>query len=187
VSGMSGARAWVVLALSGCLVACATSPPMRFYTLSPVGNESASGNTPPAIRVVRVTLPGEIDRLELVRRIDSNRVQLAEDDRWAAPLDELIRRALSADLQSRVPAAAGDPEQLSVEIEEFIGGADCAVTLRAAWSLKPANATAQPIRGYETIRAEPAGACELSALPGAMSRALGELSNRVASARAPSR
>jgi uncharacterized protein len=183
VSGMSSARAWAALVLSGCLVGCATSPPIRFYTLSPVGNESASMNTPPAIRVVRVSLPGEIDRPELVRRIDSNRVQLAEDDRWAAPLEELIRRTLSADLQTRVPAVAGDPEQLSVEIEEFIGAADCAVTLRAAWSLKPSNATAQPIRGYETIRVEPSGACELSALPGAMSRALAELSNRIASAR----
>ena len=185
MSAVSGTRAWLILALSGCLVACAsTSPPMRFYTLSPLGNEGASASTPPAIRVVRVTLPGEIDRAELVRRIDSNRVQLAEDDRWAAPLDELIRRTLSADLQSRVPAGAGDPDQLSVEIEEFIGGADCAVILRAAWSLKPSTATAQLIRGYETLRVEPTGTCEVSALPAAMSRALAELSNRVASARA---
>ncbi|MEJ1965003.1 MAG: PqiC family protein [Gammaproteobacteria bacterium] len=177
------ARAWVLLALGGCLAACTVSPPIRLYTLSPVGNQGAGANAPPAIRVVRVTLPGEIDRPELVQRIDSNRLQLAEDDRWAAPLYQLIQRTLSADLQSRVPAVANDPDQLSVEIEEFIGQTDCAVMLRAAWSLKPSNATAQPIRGYETIRVEPSGACQVSALPEAMSRALAELSNRVASAR----
>jgi hypothetical protein len=156
---------------------------MRFYTLSPIGNEGASDNGPPAIRVVRVSLPGEIDRSQLVRRIDSNRLQLAEDDRWAAPLGELIQRTLSTDLQSRVPAVASDPDQLSVEIEEFIGEADCAVTLRATWNLKPSQATVKSIRGYESIRVEPTRACQVSALPEGMSRALAELSNRVASAR----
>lgn len=156
---------------------------MRLYTLSPVGGDSAAANAPPAIRVARVTVPGEIDRPELVQRIDATRLQLAENDRWAAPLGEMIRRTLADDLRARVPAAAGDPESLSVDIEEFIGGADCAVSLRAAWSIKPPNA-AESKRGYESVRTEPAGACQVSTLPDAMSRALAELSNRIASARA---
>jgi uncharacterized lipoprotein YmbA len=159
---------------------------MRFYTLAPMGTENAAtGNGSPAIRVARVTLPGEIDRPELVRRIDATRLQLAEDDRWAAPLGEMIQRVLSADLQSRVPAASTEPDQLVVEIEEFIADANCAVTLRAAWSLKPASgATTQAIRGYETVRAEPSGSCQVSALPEVMSRALAELATRVAAGRA---
>jgi uncharacterized lipoprotein YmbA len=161
---------------------------MRFYTLSsiglsPSGAESAGATAPAAIRVVRVSLPGEIDRPELVRRIDANRLQLAEEDRWAAPLGEMIRRTLSAELQSRVPAIAGDPEQLSVEIEEFIGAADCTVTLRAAWNLKPSDPAKPSSRGYESIRVGPPGTCEVGALPEAMSRALAELSSRIASAR----
>ena len=45
---------------------------MRFYTLAPMNTEgAAAGNTPPAIRVVRVTLPGEIDRPE--PRLDADR------------------------------------------------------------------------------------------------------------------
>lgn len=179
----SMARVWVLSALAACVASCASSPPMRFYTLSPVGNEGAGANAPGAIRVVRVTLPGEIDRAELVRRIDANRLQLAEDDRWAAPLSEMIRRTLSADLQARVPAVAGDPEQLAVEIEEFIGAADCTVTLRAAWNLKPSDSAKPSSRGYETIRVEPSRACEVSALPETMSRALAELSGRIVAAR----
>lgn len=157
---------------------------MRFYTLTPLGAENAAaGSGAPAIRVSRVTLPGEIDRPELVKRVDTTRLQLAEDDRWAAPLGEMIQRVLSADLQSRVPGAAGDPAQLVVEIEEFMADANCAVTLRAAWNLKPASGAAtQPVRGYETVRAEPSGACQVSALPEVMSRALAELSNRMAKA-----
>jgi uncharacterized protein len=133
---------------------------------------------------MRVTLPGEIDRPELVRRMDATRLQLAEEDRWAAPLGEMIQRVLAADLQSRVPAAASEPDQLVLEVEEFIADANCAVTLRAAWTLKPGTgATGQPIRGYETVRAEPSGTCQVSVLPEAMSRALAELANRVAAAR----
>jgi uncharacterized lipoprotein YmbA len=135
---------------------------------------------------VRVTLPGEVDRLELVQRIDATRLRLAEDDRWAAPLSEMIQRTLSADLQSRVPVGTGsDPDQLSVDIEEFIGDASCAVTLRAAWSWKAAGASsaAPSTRGYETVRVEPSGTCEVSALPAAMSRALAEFSDKVAARR----
>jgi uncharacterized protein len=155
---------------------------MRFYTLTPMGADSASA--PPGIRVTRVTLPGEIDRPELVRRMDATRLQLAEEDRWAAPLGEMIQRVLSADLQARVPATATEPDQLVLEVEEFIADANCAVTLRAGWTLKPAaGAGKEPIRGYETVRAESSGTCQVSALPEAMSRALAELSNRVAAAR----
>ena len=180
---MNGSRAWMLLVLAACLAGCASSPPIRFYTLSAVGGENTPANTAPAIRVARVTLPGEVDRAELVQRIDANRLQIAEDDRWAAPLGEMVRRALSDDLRSRVPAAAGDPDSLAVDIEEFIGDANCAVSLRASWSLKSAGADQPATRGYETIRVDSQRACSVSALPEAMSRALAELSTKIVSSR----
>jgi uncharacterized protein len=180
------ARAWVplvLLMLGACLSGCASSPPMRFYTLSAVGGEGANANTASAIRVGRVTLPGEIDRAELVQRIDANRLQLAEEDRWAAPLGEMIRRTLADDLRSRAPATSGEPDTLSVDIEEFIGDANCAVSLRANWSLKRAGADQPATRGYETIRVDSQRACSVGALPEAMSRALAELSAKIVSSR----
>ena len=159
---------------------------MHFYTLSPIGGDSANTSGPPALRVARVTLPGEIDRLELVQRVDSTRLQLAENDRWAAPLGEMIRRTLADDLRARVPAATGEPDALYVDIEEFIGGADCTVTLRAAWNIRPPKATESSKRGYENVHIAAtggAGSCQVSALPQAMSRALAELADRIASAR----
>ncbi|MEJ0039726.1 MAG: ABC-type transport auxiliary lipoprotein family protein [Gammaproteobacteria bacterium] len=127
---------------------------------------------------------GEIDRLELVQRLDANRLKLAEADLWAAPLGEMIRRTLSANLQGSGPAsAAGGSDALSVDIEEFIGDADCSVSLRAAWSLKRPGADQPAVQGHETIRIEPPRSCQVSALPEVMSRALGELSKRVLSAR----
>jgi uncharacterized lipoprotein YmbA len=174
----------VLLATAAWLASCASSSvPMRFYTLTPMGTEGASANAPSAIRVVRVTLPGEIDRLEIVRRTEATRLQLAEEDRWAAPLGELIQRTLAADLQARVPSSAAEPDQLFVDIEEFVADANCAVTLRAAWTLRRAGASGTSTRGYETVKAEAATGCEVSAIPVAMSRALAEFSSRVAAAR----
>jgi uncharacterized lipoprotein YmbA len=190
------------------LSACASSAPLRYYTLSEVPSATEASSTAtaaPAIRVGRVRIPGELDRTELVQRIDATRLRIAEQDRWAAPLDEMIRRALSADLQARgpttsptaaasgpsasevtsatSPATSGSPLTLSLDIEEFIGDATCAVTLRAAWELRAAG-TAAPVRtGNESIRVPPSsGNCTVGALPMAMSQALGQLSDRILAA-----
>jgi len=130
------------------LAACASSPPMHYYTLSAVAGAAKVNTAENAvpIRLDRVTIPTELDRSQLVRRIDSTRLQIVENDRWAAPLEDTIRRVLSDDLASRLPAnmvanpfepAVGEKRQsLSVDIEEFYGDSSCAVTLRASWVLK---------------------------------------------------
>jgi uncharacterized lipoprotein YmbA len=135
--------------------ACSSSPPTRFYTLSEIAADmqptpqSGTGS----VRVYRVTIPGELDRPQVVRQIDANRLQIAEQDRWAAPLDEMIRRVLSGDLARRRPAPAAananeappadQQRSLSVDIREFYGDPNCNVTLRAAWTLKQASAPAR--------------------------------------------
>jgi uncharacterized lipoprotein YmbA len=182
VRGMAAVAA--ALGALAALSACASTAPLRYYTLSdvPPATEGASASSAsPALRVGRVRIPGEIDRTELVQRIDATRVKIAEQDKWAAPLDEMIRRALSADLQTR-GAAQSASATLSVDIEEFIGDAACAVTLRASWELKPAAAdnTAPARTGQELIRVPPSsGTCTVAALPMAMSQALAQLSDRV--------
>jgi uncharacterized protein len=164
------------------LSACATSAPLRYYTLSevpPAAEASSATNAAPGIRVGRVRIPGELDRNEIVQRIDATRLQIAEQDRWAAPLDDMIRRTLSADLQAR--GATSSPGTLSVDVDEFIGDASCGVTLRASWELKPTNTTTGPTRtGTELIRVPPSsGTCTVGALPMAMSQALSQLSDRI--------
>src|SRR4051794_3177542 len=145
----------------GCLVACASHPPMHFYTLSARTEQRAGGTAEalPPIQVARVTIPGEIDRSELVQRIDDNRLRLAENDLWAAPLGAMISRTLAEDLRSRATTASGEPERLDVSVEEFIGDARCTVTLRASWSLESANRSTPPIRGHETIQENSTGEC----------------------------
>jgi len=189
-----------VALLAGCsLAACSASPPTRYYTLQ---SEAATGPLPPAIssaaattanqlvvRLEPVVIPPELDRLELVSRSGPYRVRIADTERWAAPLDEQIRRVLSDDLAVRLPPhlladpnepAGNDPRRLlSVDIAEFYADDACATTLRAAWSLRSPSGDSE--RGSAQLRQPAAAACA-GAVPAAMSAALGMLADRLAAA-----
>lgn len=183
------------VAIALVATACASSSPVRYYVLTVVRPESpvaASAELVP-VRLDRLTVPSELDRAELVRRMDATRVQLLEDDRWAAPLDDMIRRVLTADLAARLPAdrvmdpnepTSGERSQsLAVDIQRFDGDSACAVTLRVAWVLKQPDGSSQ--RGGEETRI-PSGSCAGAAsLPGAMSQALAQLSDHLAALIAP--
>jgi uncharacterized protein len=172
---------------------CASSPPMHYYTLSevPAATRLTSVDNTMPVRVDRVTIPAELDRAQLVRRVDATRLQIVENDRWAAPLEDTIRRVLSDNLAARLPPnmvanpyepSVGEKRQsLSVDIAEFYGDPTCAVTLRAAWVLKQPDMRSS--RGTEEAHVPGGGNCTGSAgLPAAMSQALGELSDRIAAA-----
>jgi hypothetical protein len=178
----------------GCcaLIACGASPPTRFYILNeiaPATAPAASAPNPIPVRVQPVSLAPELDRPELVTRSGPNRVQVAGFDRWAAPLVDQLRRVLSDDLSARLPLglvadpnepSTNDPRRLlSIAIDEFYGDDRCAVSLRASWSLTTAHAASQ--HGTEQVQV-PASAPCTGELPAAMSRALGVLADRLASA-----
>jgi hypothetical protein len=158
--------------------ACSATPPTRFFTLSDTAPEAPPPVGVGWVRIVGVTIPGEIDRPELVRRIGPNQLGIAGFDRWAAPLDQTIRRALSDDIARRVPSPApGQQYSVAVDIHEFYGDGSCNVTLRAAWTLKQSHPeSAQPVN--EEIQVPSSGACTAT-LPATMSIALGQLSDRI--------
>ena len=166
---------------------------MHYYTLTetPASARLSVPDITVPIRLDRVTIPTELDRSQIVRRLDPTRLQIVEGDRWAAPLDETIRRVLSDDLAARLtPGAIANPNEpsigekrqsLAVDISEFYGDPACAVTLRAAWTLKQPDA--RSLHGTEEIKAAADGACASAGpIPAAMSHALGQLSERIAAA-----
>jgi uncharacterized lipoprotein YmbA len=160
------------------LSACASSPPARFYTLSDTAPEATPPTGVGLVRIASVSIPGELDRPELVRRVGPNQLSISGLDRWAAPLDQTIQRALADDLSRRVPTPApGQQYSVSVDIREFYGDANCGVTLRAAWTVRQTHADGvAPVN--ESIEVPSSGACP-AALPAAMSVALGQLSDRI--------
>jgi uncharacterized protein len=181
---------WVAV-VGTLLVACASSPPMHYYTLTEM--PAASRLTLPAgldpIRLDRVTIPTELDRSQIVRRLDSTQLQIVENVRWAAPLDETIRRTLSNDIAARLPQGAvansnepsiGEKRQsLAVDFSEFYGDSGCTVTLRATWTLKQSDSSSP--HGNEEIKASPQDGCKgAGSIPEAMSQALAQLSDLIA-------
>ena len=182
-----------VTAVCTMLVACASSPPMHYYTLTEASAPSRlaipQGTVP--VRLDRVTIPTELDRSQIVRRLDSTQLQIVENERWAAPLDETIRRVLSNDLAARLPQGAvanpnepsvGEKRQsLTVDFSEFYGDPTCTVTLRASWTLKQSESNS--LHGEEEVTASPPDGCKgAGSIPAAMSRALSKLSDLIAAA-----
>jgi uncharacterized lipoprotein YmbA len=183
----------VLAALAGALCSsCGTTgAPLRYYTLAPLPPDSRATVTPsgPPLRVERVTIPAELNRLGLVWRVEPNRLEIAENARWAAPLDEMIRRTLSANLTARLPAGSVvDPREpvtseartlLYVAISSLDVDARCAVTLEANWTLEAPGSAAR--RASESVAAEPVAPCP-DGMGAGLSHALADLSGRVAGA-----
>jgi uncharacterized lipoprotein YmbA len=157
---------------------CSSSPPTRFYTLSETAPETAAPPGSGLVEVTGVSIPGELDRPELVRRTGPNQLSMSGSDRWGAPLDQIIRRVLSDDIVRRIPTPApGKQYPVSVDIHELYGDDSCNVTLRAAWTVRqPHAAAAQPAN--EEIHVPSSGACPAT-LAASMSVAVGQLSDRI--------
>jgi hypothetical protein len=133
-------------------------------------------------------LPGALDRPQLARQIGPNQLEYAESDRWAGPLDDMVRRVLAADLRPLLPAGtalvASDssaPAGLTVAVEVSRFDADKAgrVTLDATWETldKNAKVTGAP-RAANIV--EPASGSDAAAVAAAMSRALARLADTIA-------
>lgn len=168
----------VAMAVLLWVAGCASSPPIRFYTLSDTAPEATAPADVGLVSIAGVNIPGELDRPEIVRRTGPNRLSVSGLDRWAAPLDETIRRVLSDDIARRLHnPSAGLQRSVSVDIHEFYGDAVCNVTLRAVWTARSAgNEASQSFT--EEIQVPSGGACP-DTLAATMSGALGQLSDRI--------
>src|SRR5262245_29066205 len=80
--------------------ACSTAP-ARFYTLDSTAVAQAAPPADVAVLVGPVTVPDTVDRPEFVVQAASNRVEIEEFNRWAAPLNDSIARAVAGDLAAQ--------------------------------------------------------------------------------------
>lgn len=176
--------------LTGCLSLAPRPDATRYYVLAPrAAAPAAAGEPLPALGLGPVRLPAYLDRPELVTRRDPARLEVAGDDRWAAPLDALVAGALAEDLRAVVPArevvawpwpAAAPPEwSVSVDVLRFEREPDGAAVLEARWVLR---------RGGEAVARGLTRARERPRTPGtaasveALSATLGALAGEIAAA-----
>lgn len=181
-------RPWllVLAGLCGLAAACSSSPPTRFFTLSPVPPAGAAKSyAGPPVKVADIQVPPDMDRLELVRQSAGNELSVDDFAHWAAPLGDLARTALTQDLAQRLPAGrvvypdVPEPEgtwHLSVDLLSFTCAPDRA-SLEASWSL---SAKSKPAGSPRQLRLS--GSCGIDgpAEAAALSSLLGQLADAVA-------
>jgi uncharacterized protein len=179
--------------LAGIVTACGSSPPSHYYTLSAWPNPETVTPAGYPVRTLTVALgevklPGALDRPQIARRIGSNQLEYAEADRWAGPLDEMVRRVLATDLRSTLPAGmalvASDslaPAELTVAVEVSRFDADQAgrVTLEASWETLDNNAKVNGVPREVKIL-EPGTGSDAAAVAATMSQAVARLAGNIA-------
>ena len=182
----------VCIALTALMLAgCGASDHSRFYVLteSPAVIARATAAAPvTTIALGAVKLPGGLDRPQMARRLNSDEISYSEYDRWAGPLDDMMRRVLVADLDGRLGPGATliennptSPASLSIAVDVLRFDADAAgvVTIKARWQvLGRAGSLAGAPRAATIVK--PGSGRDAEAVAATMSRAIADLATQIA-------
>lgn len=180
--------AMAILLASACAT---TSPPMRFYLLSPVEDatpaDAALGDA--LVLVGPLQLPGYLDRAQLVVRQPDGRFTLREFDRWGQPLEQLLTNTVTANLvrltgSPRVvavplPARTTPDRRIVGRVIRFDAHADGLTVLEMQWSILDSEGEPlMPVR-IDAYRAQ-AASTDAAALVDALSDVLAQFSRQLA-------
>jgi len=180
-----GSIALVALATAGC-----ASAPARFYTLDSTATTERAPAARYAIVVGPVSIPAAVDRPQFVVQVAPNQVTIDEFNRWAAPLDDAIARAVAGDLAvllgttrvatAPVPDGFAPTYRVTIDVQRFDTVPGEAVTIDAVWAVRP-SAGGDAASG-RTLAREPVQGAGFGAIAAAHSRALATVSNDIAAA-----
>lgn len=158
-----------------------------FFLLSPAPPPTDQAPVPVSMGIGPITIPGYLDRPQIVVRLSDNEISLSETDRWAEPLTENIARTLEENLAGLLPGSSyvrhpwypsEAPEySVALDVRRFEVDAGGQAVLEAMWSLSRDGAEV----GARSVRiTEAAGAPDQGAAVAALSRTLAELSRDIA-------
>ena len=152
---MSCQRLGVIILLvcfipAGCSFLEVKPDPSRFFALASLPRtgqtaQDAAVTNQLVLGIGPIKFPGYLDRQQFVTRISQNRFAVAENDRWAEPLEENFSRVLSQNLSIllQTDRIVGYPwersqrptYQIQVEVLRFEPNAEHVVELWARWSI----------------------------------------------------
>jgi hypothetical protein len=179
-------RAWTVL---GCVLGAGClgprPDPSAFFLLSATAVPGGGAPVPGVVGLGPITMPGYLDRPQIVVRLGENEVALAETDRWAEPLRDNLARTLEENLSSLLPEATivhhpwyeAPDVAVGLDLRRFEAVATGAVVLDATWWI---TRDGDLVERRATTIEEAAAADGRAASVAAQSRALAELSREVA-------
>lgn len=179
-----------MVTLIALLSACASSPPRHFFTLDPVPppNGRLATTSHVFVQLGAIHMPPVLDRKDIVREDAPNRLTISDENRWGAPLSEIVNQVLTQDLIQRLPQGtvispnAATTQAVSVvtlDILQFQADPSDTVVLDASWSMSPPDSSVPSSPQHSVLR-EPAGLSNFAAQASAMSRALGRLADAIA-------
>lgn len=175
---------------------CASSPSVRFYTLSP------STTTVPEIKpsaadgclsfgIGPIKIPDYLDQPQIVTRITPHEIEMAEFDRWAERLEDNFTRVLVKNLSNLLctktivlfPWRGGIPIDYRIEMEvlRLDGSLGGDVSLEAWWTILSGDGKKMLLNKKSTFT-EAVGGKDYGSLVAAQSRTIGGLSREIAGA-----
>ena len=132
-----------VLAILGA--GCSSTPPARFYTLSPTSTPAVASSEL-SVAVGPVAVPAAVDRPQIVVSLGPNRVWLDEFNRWAAPLQDDIARVVAENLAAMLGTprvaktlSAGMAYRAVIEVQRFDSAPGDAATVDYVWTVTRAR------------------------------------------------
>ncbi|HVO26528.1 MAG TPA: PqiC family protein, partial [Candidatus Margulisiibacteriota bacterium] len=165
------------------------SAPAHFYTLDSAATADAAPAARYTVLVGPVSVPATVDRPEFVVQVAPNRVDVDEFNRWAAPLNDAIARAVAGDLAvllgtqdvAVAPLANFNATyRVSINVQRFDSIQGEAALLDAVWAVSKTGDG--PPRSGRTLAREAVQGKGYDTLAAAHSRALAKLSADIAAA-----
>jgi len=197
---MSGIRMTMLLVSVGVLagiVGCGSTRPSSFYVLSAIERDAPDRATAegPALGIGPVTLPGYLDRPQMVSRSGRNALRIDEFHRWGEPLSESMTRVLGENLSRLLGSEKIAPfpwkgtvtpdYRAVVEVIRMERDAGGNFVFVARWIiLDGGTGEVVTMRRFEWSRAV-ADATDAEAMAAAASDGLAEMSREIAAALTP--
>ena len=162
-----------VLMCTVLFAGCAASP-VHYYTLASSEPFDNAGRTRAelALDILPISVPPSLDQAYLAIRRGRNEVVFADDERWASPLGNEIKAALSARLRSRLSvedvsgrsvSSARLSAMLDVEIRQLDVWPGTRVQLTARWRARLSNRRDRALNCVTQLQ-EPVGASDYVSL-----------------------
>ncbi|MFC3650641.1 membrane integrity-associated transporter subunit PqiC [Dyella humi] len=139
---------YLMAALGTVALAACASAPMHYYTLIPASDNGTPAAALPAhfqFELMPVGVPAQNDVPQLVVRQGGQAVTLLNGERWAAPLADEVRGALSVDLSQRTGAqdisggvaVNGKPVlRIKVDLRRFDSAPGSYALIDATWTVR---------------------------------------------------
>ena len=189
------ACAWLFV-VAGCSILSPQPERTKFFVLTSITGESATGTTPATgsgtsnlvIGIGPIGFPDYLRRPEVVTRTSPTTVEISDVDRWAEPLDTAFARVLSEDLSrllgtQRIVAYPWYQSnrvdyQLECNVIHFETDSKGASELHAQWSIRDGAGKLLIARESDITDTEASGDKSPSA---SLSHDLGNFSQQIAS------